>query len=52
MMRTVARNVQSLMFRSQASFSGFGISFIIVAGPYNPMLYKDYLVPRAYPTNK
>ena len=22
------------------------------AGPYNPYLYKDYLVPRSYPTNK
>lgn len=22
------------------------------AGPYNPYLYKDYLVPRTYPTNK
>ena len=26
--------------------------WIILAGPYNPYLYKDYLVPRAYPTNK
>ncbi len=22
------------------------------AGPYNPYLYKDYLVPRTYPSNK
>lgn len=30
----------------------FRYEMIHSAGPYNPYLYKDYLVPRTYPTNK
>jgi hypothetical protein len=41
----VVKNVQNLLKTPHNCFSGF-------AGPYNPYLYKDYLVPRAYPTNK
>lgn len=51
-MQTIARKLQGVLHKNVYGFSGFGIKWIIIAGPYNPYLYKDYLVPRAYPTNK
>lgn len=41
------------MHKQMFSFSGgFGKMLFNWGGPYNPYKYKDYLVPRSFPTNK
>ena len=51
-MNQVVKNLQSLLFKSQNKFSGFCNFAINLGGPYNPYKYKDYLVPKNYPSNK
>ena len=48
-MRALTRNINPLLRIPKYNFSGFGTLSNNIAGPYNPYLYKDYLVPKQYP---
>ena len=52
-MRSIIKSLHApLLMQNKYNFGSFSNPWIILAGPYNPYKYKEYLVPNTLPSNQ